>query len=292
MHPHWNLWLKRGGTALDSPPLRRGEKSLRGTDDPKWKLGDLALEIPEPLVDAFAQALGEDKGSLRRLLDVSRKWPPERRVAASWSAHRELKDHPSRFSLIYPGMSVRAAAEAAGKGPIDARPPERMTTAERVDEAMLLLADKNVNDLVLEQLVERRQKRRMIRAARAAQDDRSAEFKEAQRELREAQSAKSPERAFLEVVFRIREEAEYLRAVHAAVMDPVDSLVPEHRKPDLISAMENLLDIANTNLRELGGKAGTTAIQSGVVIDVVPSQADSSRTANLLDPTAASDSDQ
>lgn len=65
------------------------------------------------------------------------------------------------------------------------------------------------------------------------------------RSLRQAQAVKSPEVAFLEVVFKLQEAAEYIRAVLAAALDTEASLplVPEHRKPDLICAIETIVDV-------------------------------------------------
>lgn len=272
---------------MSAPPLSRKDKAEHGPEDPKWRLGDLLREMPGHLVDRFALMLGQEKGTFHRLREVAEKWPADRRVRASWSAHRDLKDHPERFTLISPGMSVRAAAEAAGKKPIDAKPRTRMTPEEQATEVIALLADKNVNDLVIAELMERKEVRRKLRAARAAADERSAEYKEAMRRLHEAQSAKSPDRAFLEVVFRMQETAEYLRAVLDAAMDEEAPLVPEHRIPDLVASIEKVRAAAHETLSALSKESERV---DPVVIDVdvvkpVPM-------ADLLEPTRASHSDQ
>jgi len=284
----WNSWLERGRALLSAPPLSRKDKAERGPEDPKWSLGDLLLEMPEHLVDRFALMLGEEKGTFHRLREVAEKWPAEHRVRASWSAHRDLKDHPERFTLIVPGMSVRAAAVAAGKKPIDAKPRERMTLEERAAEVIALLADKKVNDLVISELTERRETRRKVRAARAAADERSAEYKEALRRLHEAQAAKSPDRAFLEVVFKMQETAEYTRAVVDAATDEEAPLVPQHRIPDLLASITAVRDAADRAIQALSGK-GTDG-DAGMVIDVEVTN--SSPAANLLESTATSNSDQ
>lgn len=287
MDANWDSWLERGRALLGAPPLSRKEKVERGTEDPKWKLGDLLLEMPEHLVDRFALLLGEEKGGLHRLREVAEKWPAEHRVQASWSAHRDLKDHPDRFSRIRPGMSVREAAEAAGKKPIDAKPRTRMTPEERASEVIALLADKNVNELVIAELTERKEVRRKLRAARAAEDERSAEYKEARRRLHEAQSARSPDRAFLEVVFKMQETAEYLRAVLDAAMDEEAPLVPEHRIPDLVTSIEKVRVAAQDTLSALlkaTGQSDTVVIDVGV--------ANRSPMADLLESTTPSHSDQ
>jgi hypothetical protein len=103
---------------------------------------------------------------------------------------------------------------------------------------MDLLLDKAVNDRVQQLLAERRARRRIQRAARAAADERSAEYREARRQLHEAQAVKSPDHAFLEAVFKVRELAEYLHAVTAAVLEPEVAPVPIARVPDLLAAVD------------------------------------------------------
>jgi hypothetical protein len=103
---------------------------------------------------------------------------------------------------------------------------------------MDLLLDKAVNDRVQQLLAERREPRRIQRAARAAADERSAEYREARRQLHEAQAVKSPDLAFLEAVFKVRELAEYLHAVSAAVLEPDVAPVPTARVPDLLAAVD------------------------------------------------------
>ena len=268
MDPNWQHWIERGRAIVGAPPLTRGEKSTRGTSDPKWALGDLLSEVPDLAIPRLAKELDRDEGELRRLKDVSSKWPPERRVAASWSAHRDLKDMPNRFELIMPGMTVRQAALAAGKKPIDAKPDERLTVDERAGRVISLLGDKAVNEIVIEQLDQRGAARRMRRAARKANDDRSEEYIDAFRELRLAQSAKSPELAFLEVVFPIQKATEYLRAVLSATIgnDETPSVVSDVRRPDLIFAIEALAGVAQEALKSLGD--GTSNVDGGDVIDV------------------------
>ena len=111
----WEELVERGRVLAAAPPLSRGDKARRGPDDPKWGLGDLLLEVPDSAVDRFASDVGEDAAAFRQYRVVAAAWPVQSRVAASWTAHRELKDHPARFELIVPGMTMRQAAEAAGK---------------------------------------------------------------------------------------------------------------------------------------------------------------------------------
>lgn len=255
---------------MDAPALSRAEKAKSGPADPKWAIGDLLLEIPDHLLGRIAGELGEAEGELRRYREVAGAWPSEYRVAASWSAHRDLKELPvpRRYETIRPGMTVREAAELAGKKPIDAKPVHRMSLEERADHVVGLLMDKQLNDLVLKKLDHRRAVRRTRRAARMAADERSAEFKEAMRTLRQAQATKSPDLAFLQVVFKLQESAEYVRAVLAAVMDTETTvpLVPEHRKPDLICALDTLVDVGHEALDVLK-KVPKSDKQFGTIIE-------------------------
>lgn len=257
MDESWSSWIEQGRALLAAPPLTRGEKKAKGQDDPKWALGDLLLELPEQRLDRFAEELDQSPSEFRRLRDVAGQWPPEHRVAASWSAHRDLKDHQDRFNLIHPGMTVRQAAKAAGKADIDAKPTGRMTLEERADHVAVMLADKATNAAVLERLEERRATRRMRQATRMAADERSAEYKEAMRALRQAQASKSPEVAFLEVVFKLQEATEYLRAVYMAATDTTAAvpLVPQNRKPELLMAIEGIAEVARQALQALDGGA-------------------------------------
>lgn len=259
--------VERGRALIAAPPLGRAEKSTEGRSDPKWAFGDLLAEVPEHMLQRYAAEIGARETELRRLREVAARWPEQHRVAASWSAHRDLKDHPERFNLIHPGMTVREAAAAAGKKPIDAKPVTRMDLEEKADLVVALLMDKKVNDQVTSRLLERGAVRRTQRAARLASDERSAEYKHAMRALREAQTTKSPHVAFLEVVFKLQEAAEYVRAVVAAVNDTEGEspLVPEHRRPELIFAIDALADVAEQALSALRSDHSTHDRRSGVI---------------------------
>ena len=267
----WQDRLQTLRVLLEAPALSRAEKAKSGPSDPKWAVGDLLREVPDHLLGRVASELGVSESELRRYRDVAAAWPPEHRVAASWSAHRDLKDLPvaRRYDAIRPGMTVRQAAEVAGKKPIDAKPVHRMTLEGRADHVVGLLMDKQLNELVIKKLEDRRAVRRTRRAAQMAADERSAEFKEAMRSLRQAQAVKSPEVAFLEVVFKLQEAAEYVRAVLVAALDTEASapLVPEHRKPDLICAIETLVGVGYDALDTLKS-APRAKGPKGTVIDV------------------------
>src|SRR4051794_14180036 len=90
--PEWSAWLETGARLVALPPLRRSEVSTRGPEDRKFAIGDFLLNIPARFVEPLAEALGEDPGQFRSYREVAGKVPAERRVAASWSVHRNLKD--------------------------------------------------------------------------------------------------------------------------------------------------------------------------------------------------------
>lgn len=285
----WNTWLERGRALLSAPPLNRADKSKRGLEDPKWALGDLVSEIPDHLVDRFSRELtGDEKGLFRQYKAVALAWPANYRTAASWTAHRELKDHPNRFELITPGMTMRAAAIAAGKKPFDLRHPRLEDLDTRAERILSWLTDKALNERVAALLAERRAGRRQRRLVKLADDERSAEYKEALANLRRAQNLKSPETAYLEVVFKLQQSAEYVRAVLAALNDTESlvPLVPEHRRPDLIYAIEALVDVALEALHSL--KNDDTRV-ARTVIDVEESR---SRIPELLESATELHSDQ
>jgi hypothetical protein len=71
------------------------------------------------------------------------------------------------------------------------------------------------------------------------QPQRSAEYREALRELREKTNAKHPERAVYDAIFKLRDAREYVRAVCKASADE-HSFVPEHRKLDVVEAVRDL----------------------------------------------------
>src|SRR5262249_61647349 len=112
------------------------------------------------------------------------------------------------FARIHPGMTMRAAAVAAAKPLLDAKPAARMSLEERAASAFELLRDKRVSDLVLARAAGGRDERRAQRAARAARDAHKAADREARRQLHEANVRKSPDRDLLAAIFRLRKTAE------------------------------------------------------------------------------------
>lgn len=262
----WDDQVESGRALADAPRLSRADAAKRGPEDPKWALGDLAATVPEEHLDRFSKEIGVSPSDVRAYRRVAVEWPPEHRVAASWTAHRELKDHDERFLLIQPGMSMRKAAEAAGKAAIDGGPAlHRLTNDELAEYAISILKHKPINDLVSEKLRERKAARRMSAAARAADDDRSAEYKQAYRDYRQAQSAKSPELAVFDAIFKLRELSEFVRILPE--WEAAGGL-SQHRRDDVISAISAAHDATADALDQMGGAASTTDKFSGDIIDV------------------------
>jgi hypothetical protein len=262
----WDDQVELGRALADAPRLGRADASKRGPEDPKWALGDLAATIPEEHLDRFAKEIGVSPSDVRAYRRVAVAWPSENRVAASWTAHRELKDHEERFALIAPGMSMRAAAQAAGKAPIDGGPAlHRLSDDELAEYAISILKQKPINDLVTQKLRERKAARRLSAATRAAEDDRSAEYKQAYRDYRQAQSSKSPELAVLDAIFKLRELSEFVRILPE--WDAAGGL-PGHRRDDVISAISAAHDATAEALDQMRDTAPTNYKFSGGIIDV------------------------
>lgn len=221
----------------------------------KFELGDLLIEndVPDGHLDELAEKIGSNMtaNSLKSYRDVARAWPSERRVQASWTTHRTLAKVPERFDVIRPNMTLRQAQIAAGGRPADAKHPSRWRFEERVDFLITQLQDEAVNRAVREQADERKKARAVKAAARAVDEERSAEYREALRELRERNSAKDPERAVYDAIFKLRDAREYVRAVGKASTDE-RSFLPEHRKPDVVDAMRDLAVSAVEALVALG----------------------------------------
>jgi hypothetical protein len=91
----------------------------------------------------------------------------------------------NRFEVIQPKMTLRQAQVAAGKRPADAKHPSRWDFDERVEFLITQLQDAEMNKAVRQHAEERKHARSARAAARAVEEERSAEYREALRELRE-----------------------------------------------------------------------------------------------------------
>src|SRR5512135_2825019 len=126
--PEWARWVGEVARLLGVPPLRRGERSSQGPEDPKFKLGDFLKRVPEEYVELLATEHDVDPAQFRVYREVAAKVPPERRVQASWTVHRDLRD---RLDLLRDGLTVRQAAAAAGKRPVDSKADRKLSVEDR-----------------------------------------------------------------------------------------------------------------------------------------------------------------
>lgn len=244
------------GRAIMGSPRR--SRAL-GPSDEKFALGDLVADVPDELLDDLAEQIGYNlKGAhLRSYRRVSQAWPEEHRAEASWTTHRTLKDAANRFDLIEPGMTLRAAQAALGKNPADTEHPSRWSLDRRVPFIINQLLDKVTTKAVREELDGRKKARSAKAALKMVEEDQSAEYRLALRQLREARDAKHPERAAYDALFKIREAREYVRAIGKATGDE-DSFVPEHLRPDLVAALRDLATASFDSIDSFGTQQDAT----------------------------------
>jgi hypothetical protein len=246
--------LVESGRSIMTASRLAGDDDKRA--DEKFPLGDLLLAVDD-LDDEHLKVIAKEigygltGGTLKSYREVARAWPPETRVDASWTTHRTLAKLDNRLELIKPGMTLRQAQQAAGKRTSDVKHPSRWPFDERVEFIITQLQDNATNEAVRERVDGRKKARAARAAARAVQEERSAEYRDALRELREANNAKHPERAVLDAIFKLRDAREYVRAVGKASTDE-QSFVPEHRKPDVVVAVRDLAVGAVETLVTLG----------------------------------------
>lgn len=249
----WASLVEPGRRIIEASRLA-GDNDAGGAE--KFTLGDLLVDagdLDDESLDALAKEIGcgVTRNSLKSYREVSKAWPPNQRVAASWTTHRTLMKLENRFDLIKAGMTLRQAQVAAGKRPADMKHPSRWSFDERVEYLITQLQDDAINAAVRDHVEQRKHARSVRAAARAVEEERSAEYREALRELREKNNAKHPERAVYEAIFKLRDAREYVRAVGKASTDE-HSFVPEHRKPDVVVAVRDLTLSAVEALAALG----------------------------------------
>lgn len=246
--------VESGRAIMASPRLGRAERVSLGPQDEKFALGDLLAHVADEELDAIAGAIGHNLSGagLRSYREVARAWPWECRVAASWTVHRTLKNAANRFDLIQPGMTLREAVIATGKNPADTEHPSRWNIERRVPFIISQLQDEATVKAIRAELDGRKRTRSAKAALKMVEEDRSAEYRDALRELREVRDAKHPERAAYEALFRIRDAREYVRAVGKATADQA-SFMPAHRRPELIAAVR---DLALTSIQMIASLSG------------------------------------
>lgn len=229
---------------MAAPRLGRTEQVTRGPEDFKFGLGDLLAgddDLDNEAFEWLAREIGHNltSANLKSYREVARAWPREKRIAASWTVHRTLKNADNRFELVQPGMKLREAQVATGKTPADTEHPSRWDFDRRVEFVIIQLQDTDTAKAVREKVDGRKHARAVRAASRAVEEELSAEYREALREFREARDAKSPERAVYDAIFKMRDAREYVRAVAKASMGE-DSFIPDNRKTEVIAAVRDL----------------------------------------------------
>jgi hypothetical protein len=226
---------------MAAPRLGRAQRASLGPEDEKFALGDLVSDVADDQLDRLAHEIGHNLtgASLRSYREVARAWPQDKRVAASWTAHRTLMNHPDRFDIIQPKMTLRQAQKATGKNPADTEHPSRWGLDRLVPFIITQLLDTAISKAVREELDTRKGARAARTAVKMVDEERSAEYREALRELREARDAKSPERAIYEIIFKLRDYREYVRAIGKASDDEM-SFVSDDRRPDIAAELRDL----------------------------------------------------
>jgi hypothetical protein len=192
----WQLWLQEGARLLAVPPLPRSESAARGPEDPKFALGDFLLTVPEQYIDALAEQLQQKPARFRVCRDVAQKFPPQRRVAAAWSTHRDCRKKPHK---LRPGMRW-------------SRTTDNLTVDEKVEKVREFLADRDVYRRI-EQWIATSKDRRMRGRARVIHAETDKLRKEAEADLREMQNAKSPFEAAVKAQLELLDAAQYAYAV-------------------------------------------------------------------------------
>lgn len=214
--PEWSKWVEEGARLLAAPPLRRSEQATRGPEDPKFALGDYLNSVPSQYVDLLAEHFQREPAQFRGYREVAEKVPPERRVAASWTVHRDLRERPD---LLSDGLTVRAAASLLGKKPIDSKAERRLTLEERAARVREALADQDVYAVIEAELVNNRADRNARRLANRIVSEHGQRRRDLEKELRALRSAMSPLEATVKAELQVNEAAQLVEAIAQTVDD-------------------------------------------------------------------------
>lgn len=253
--PEWDSWLERGARLLAAPPLRRNDQSALGPRDPKFALGDFLLGVPSQYVEPLAEALHANPGQFRIYRDVAEMVPLERRVAASWTVHRDLRDRPD---LLQNGLTVRRAGALLGKPPIDGKADRRLSLEERAAKVRAGLADPEVYALIDNELARGRTERQLRARARRVHSEHSKRQRELEVELREMREAKSPFEATVEAELDVNKAAQLVEAIGQTFDD-----LPQGER--LLSALDELNTVVAAVLMDHRPAADTT--DSPIIIE-------------------------
>ena len=212
----WTSWLEEARSLAAAPPLRRSEQSSRGASDPKFAFGDFLVRIPSELIDVLANELGREPSQLRIYREVALKVPPQSRVAAAWTVHRDLRDMPN---LLRDGLTVRAAAALIGKQPIDSKADRHLSVSERAEKVRKGLADPQVYALIESEMAQSRVERRTKHRARLVHSELAKRERSLEAELRQLREAKSPFEATVKAELDLNRAAQLVHAVGESIDD-------------------------------------------------------------------------
>lgn len=252
--PEWSNWVEEGARLLAAPPLRRSEQVARGPEDPKFALGDFLATIPAQYAELLAEHLDRDPAQFRVYREVAEKIPPDRRVAASWTVHRDLRERPD---LLADGLTVRNAAALLGKKPIDSKADRRLTLEERAARVREALADQDVYAVIEAELTKNRVDRSARKLANRIVSEHSQRKRDLENELRALRSAMSPLEATVKAELRVNEAAQLVEAIAQSVDD-----LPEPER--VITALAELNVVITKFLLD---RDPTSADDAPVVID-------------------------
>ncbi|MEV6304373.1 hypothetical protein AB0M02_33550 [Actinoplanes sp. NPDC051861] len=241
--------VERAGLAAEAarllsiPPLRRSEWATRGPDDPKFALGDLLTMIPLADIDPLAVRLDVDPDQLRIYREVALKVPAGRRVKASWTVHRDLRD---RLELLRDGMTSREAAVAAGRRAFDSKADQRLTVDERAAKVWTFLADPEVYVRVEREMSRTRTERRIRYGARLVHEELARQEKDTRADLRARRNARSPLEATLKARLDLLRAAQLVHAVG----ELFDDLPEQSRLTEALEALREEADVILDRLNE------------------------------------------
>jgi hypothetical protein len=239
--PEWNAWVEVGARLLAAPPLRRSEQASCGPNDPKFALGDFLAGLPVQYLERLAEQLGRDPAQFRIYREVAEKIPAERRVAASWTVHRELRDRPD---LLAAGLTLRTAAALLGKKPIDSKADRRLPVEERAARVRAGLADPEVYRVIEAELAREHADRRARRLAGRVVSEFEQRKRELEQEIRDLRTAMSPLEATVKAELRVNEASQLVEAIAQSVDD-----LPEPER--VIRALTELSSVISSFLLSL-----------------------------------------
>ena len=239
----WADWKAEVARIQMLPNLRRSEWTSRGPEDTKFAMGDLLRQVPLPWVDRLAEEVGVDPAEFRIRREVAVKVPPERRVRASWTVHRDLRDRPE---LLRDGMTSRQAAAAIGRRAFDSRADQRLSPGERAAKVWAFMADDEVYALVARKMAGHREERRIRHGARLVHEELARQEKDTAAELRARREARSP----LEATLKARRDLLRAAQLVHAVGELLDDLPEQDRLAEALEALREEADLVLDRLAD------------------------------------------